>query len=396
MRRRALTAGGLLWAAVLLTGVIGVSRARAQTSDQQAEQAVAEISSARERLNAASDTILTLQDQVETLVTQHTAMMTHRAVVKARLDTLRGAVKELALKQFVEGGIQPLAIVAGFTKVTDQVTADMMATLAAATSGVQVNAYEASASELSALDAVLTAQEKVLEQKSRELEVLSSGFDHEIEDLQAVEAQRLKDTAVAGALKAQQDDLRLRLRQQAAAGPAPVGRRTTPRGGGAIGATPGPAGGGTGRGAGLVTGCRSDCGYIDTSVICPVQGLSAFSDTWGDPRSGDRKHLGVDMLGPPATPIVAVVSGLAHFGQNTLGGNAVGLQGDNGNSYYYAHLSAFEAGAVGTVRIVQQGDVIGYRGDTGDAHGVPHLHFEVHPGGGPAVNPYPTAKWACG
>jgi murein DD-endopeptidase MepM/ murein hydrolase activator NlpD len=102
------------------------------------------------------------------------------------------------------------------------------------------------------------------------------------------------------------------------------------------------------------------------------------------------------MLGPRGTPLLAVVSGTVTFKQNSLGGYAVWLKGNNGNSYYYAHLSSYEGGGVGTVRRVEQGDVIGYRGDTGNAKGTPHLHFEVHPGGGAAVNPYPSAKWACG
>jgi murein DD-endopeptidase MepM/ murein hydrolase activator NlpD len=127
-------------------------------------------------------------------------------------------------------------------------------------------------------------------------------------------------------------------------------------------------------------------------LICPVRGPVSFVDSWHAARAGGRAHEGVDLMAPRGTPNVAVVSGSVTMKSGGISGNGVHLQGDNGNLYYYFHLDAYEGGA----RHVTQGEVIGYTGNTGDASGgATHTHFEVHPGGGGAVNPYPVVRPIC-
>jgi len=129
-------------------------------------------------------------------------------------------------------------------------------------------------------------------------------------------------------------------------------------------------------------------------LVCPVQGPVSFTNSWGAPRSGGRSHKGVDMMAASGTPEAAIVSGtISRLGNGGLGGITIWLAGDNGVSYYYAHNSR---NVVSAGQRVSQGQIIGYVGQTGNAaHTAPHLHFEVHPGGGEAINPYPTAAAAC-
>lgn len=96
------------------------------------------------------------------------------------------------------------------------------------------------------------------------------------------------------------------------------------------------------------------------------------------------------MISPGGTPLVAVESGSVQFKQTRLGGNSVWLAGGSGTRYFYAHLSSF----AGSSRSVSRGEVIGYVGATGNTT-TNHLHFEVHPGGGRAVNPYPYVAAVC-
>ncbi len=126
--------------------------------------------------------------------------------------------------------------------------------------------------------------------------------------------------------------------------------------------------------------------------MCPVQGAVSFIDSYGAPRSGGRAHKGVDMLAARGTPTVAPVDGTVTHRGNGIGGLSWHLNGDDGNYYYGTHLDSYANQGAGHV---QAGTVIGYVGDTGNAAGTPHLHFEIHPHGGGAINPYPTVRKFC-
>jgi peptidoglycan LD-endopeptidase LytH len=149
----------------------------------------------------------------------------------------------------------------------------------------------------------------------------------------------------------------------------------------------GSSGGGTSSGGSSGGGGG---GSIPSGYTCPVPG-SSFVDSWGAPRSGGRRHQGVDMMAPYGTPNLAVTSGTVQSTSSSLGGISVYLHGDDGNTYYYAHLQA-----VTTTGRVSQGTQIGEGGASGNASGgSPHTHFEVRPGGGGAVNPTPYVRAWC-
>ena len=130
---------------------------------------------------------------------------------------------------------------------------------------------------------------------------------------------------------------------------------------------------------------------LPTLQVFPMQGGCGFTDTWHAPRSGGRLHEGVDIMGAKGLAIYAtndgVISRMSTGG--ALGGNAIYVKIPNGTYFYYAHLDSFAPGIAAGVP-VKAGQIIGYNGSTGST--TPHLHFEVHPFGGPAVNPYQFVK----
>ncbi|HDP69893.1 MAG TPA: hypothetical protein ENN38_03670 [Actinobacteria bacterium] len=120
----------------------------------------------------------------------------------------------------------------------------------------------------------------------------------------------------------------------------------------------------------------------------PVARPYAYSDSWLAPRKGHR-HQGCDIFATRGTPCYACVSGIVKTSGSRNGGMTIYLHGDTGDNFYYMHLNGFAVSG----GHVEAGQIIGSVGDTGNARGgACHLHFEVHPGGGRAVNPYPILR----
>ncbi|HET9442842.1 MAG TPA: M23 family metallopeptidase, partial [Acidimicrobiales bacterium] len=128
--------------------------------------------------------------------------------------------------------------------------------------------------------------------------------------------------------------------------------------------------------------------------LCPVKGAGKFdfSNSFGAPRHGGRRHAGNDIFARRGTPVVASVDGTLRVIRGALTGIGYELTGDDGTTYFGAHMDDV---AVGEGRVAR-GQVVGTVGTTGNANGTPpHLHFEVRPGHGAPVDPYGLLRAWC-
>ncbi len=128
-----------------------------------------------------------------------------------------------------------------------------------------------------------------------------------------------------------------------------------------------------------------------------------FTNSFGDSRSGGRRHKGNDLLAPRMTEVYAVADGtVTYVGINNLSGRNVKLEHVEGWESYYLHLNNDNPGTddgqapwtltvapgVEVGRQVEAGQLIAWVGDSGNAEGTtPHTHFELRHNGA-AINPY--------
>ncbi|HEY7694322.1 MAG TPA: M23 family metallopeptidase [Gaiellaceae bacterium] len=144
---------------------------------------------------------------------------------------------------------------------------------------------------------------------------------------------------------------------------------------------------------------------VPSPIIFPVVGPYRYTNDFGDARQ-QGSHEGNDILAPKRSPVVAVEDGKIKFWTTSArAGCMLYLYGVSGTTYLYIHLNndvtmandnrgkcvaggSYWPGLKDGAKVVA-GQAIGFVGDSGDANGTPHLHFEVHPHDGGATNPYP-------
>jgi hypothetical protein len=162
---------------------------------------------------------------------------------------------------------------------------------------------------------------------------------------------------------------------------------------------------------GLLAGTAAARSATATPIVFPVFGASHYSDDFGAPRSGGP-HQGIDIMAAKRSLALAAEPGKIKFWTTSASaGCMLYLYGASGTTYYYIHLNndltpgndnrgkcvagtAYAPGLKNGAKVAA-GQPVGFVGDSGDANGIhAHLHFEVHPGGKGATDPFSYLKAA--
>ncbi len=161
----------------------------------------------------------------------------------------------------------------------------------------------------------------------------------------------------------------------------------------------------------LAAGAAAATGTQTPKLIFPLVGAATYTDDFGDPRAGGP-HQGIDIMAARRSPAVAAEAGTVELWTTSAqAGCMLYLHGKSGATYLYIHLNndltthndnrgkcvagtAYAPGLKTGTRVAA-GELVGFVGDSGDANGIhPHVHFEVHPNDGAAVDPYPFLQKA--
>jgi peptidoglycan LD-endopeptidase LytH len=344
-----------LAALFLLSAGLFAYPASAQSTKEKLEAAQAQVEKLRAEANIATAAYERAHERL--IVTQDKIAETEAALAEARskIGKLQGHLNERAREAYLAGPTSTIDLLLEAESVTE--FSDRLEFL---------DRLAQDDADLVTRVAVISEELRRTEAELERLERIQAAAEAEAEKQQGIILSKLDQAEELEAQLEEQYEEELAAARAAAAAAAAA------------------SSGGGGSGSGTIPTVSGQA-----LQACPAPGTS-FTDTFGAPRSGGRTHQGVDMMGNYGMPIYAAQSGTVSHSSSSLGGNQAYVHSSSGYTFY-AHLQGY-SGASGSV---SAGTLIGYMGDTGNATGVPHLHFEYHPGGGAAVNPTPYVAAVC-
>jgi peptidoglycan LD-endopeptidase LytH len=342
-------------AVLLATAIFGLPAEPAGASQ-------ADLDRAQKRANQAAADLVDVQTRLSQLQAETITLRSKNEANAARLGALKSSVRDVAIGQYVSGHLA-LSNVGFSADLSETARNQVLSKYVAESTDDELDEYRQISEDLERSQKQLDDKQKQTSAAAADMRRKVSAANAELQRLTKLEEERKAAEARRRAAEA------AKARARPASAPASKASSSSApaRSGGSFAAT--------------------------GDWMCPVQGARSFGNDWGNPRGGgSRRHQGTDILSPRGTPVVAPVSGNIHRNDSSNGGISFYLTGVDGIEYFGAHLESYVGGSGG----VSQGQIVGYVGNSGNARGgPPHLHFEIHPGGGGAVNPYPTVAKYC-
>lgn len=362
--------------AVVLPSSLRAEARTLQDIERELEQAEQQRERIDGRIAESSERIEDLEVRIAALDAEREQLAAEVAALRGQVDELEELIAQRLRTSFMHGsGLDPVTVFLGSDDPSGALTRAQVVGRLVAADQARSESLLAARTELSAAEQRLAAGSRELaEARAEQLEAsaqLQAAFEEAGELIDELSAEARAERERLERERRERERLererRERLERERAAAAA------ASSGGGGTG------GGGTGGG-----------GYA-----CPLDHPRHFTDSWGAPRSGGRAHRGTDLMGPYGIPVRAITSGTWTIQRPGPSAGLWGiLRGDDGTSYWYLHLASHTVGNGARVRAGQQ---VGTNGSTGNASpGAPHVHFEQHPGGGSAINPYPLLRRVCG
>ena len=332
MRRILVIVSAVCFFAPLSSATVG------HADDTEAEKAAKEIADARERANAAADAYFASESRIDQLDLQQIQLQSEIASLEADVKALQLSVESVAIGRYTRSGSTGVPLLTGFQSPEDSGKIDALMEVIYDSSANDFDRFDALNSDLADKRQDLADKKEEAVQERENLASLKVAASAEVQRLKDVEADRLADQAVRVALIAEQERRnRETERKKLLNAPPPTvpspedsadvdpvaavtndngedsGGDAEPTGVATRPSLPNSGGGQTGGGgSGSFPGGGSNDYGTWPGWTCPTGSAPApFADTWGAPRSGGRRHQGVDMIGQPGIPILAVVDGVA-------------------------------------------------------------------------------------